>query len=707
MNKSHLDFETRSRADLKKVGAWAYALHPSTNVVCLTFGYSKDRLYSIGAWHIGWDWTWAKVKSRLPADLVADLEAGTAFIIAHNAAFEYALYNIVLHKRFGWPALWNPANWGCTLARAAMCGLPLGLDDLGGVLETKVIKDRDGQRLMHQLCKPTIEVPGQVELAFDENPAKLERFLQYNRTDVLVEMEADALLPEMPESERKIWELDLIINRRGIKVDLAFAERAALIADALVKPLNAELKRLTGGIVSAATEVVGLKAWIKTQGVELPTKTEVDHETGEEIDKETLDKVGIVELLNTPGIPSHVRRAVEIRAQVSKKTSTAKYAKARAMVGPDHRVRGTLQYHGAHTGRWAGRLLQTHNIPKGYKEKEQAVIVDHVMTGDPDLFDMVTGGRGMTALSDALRGLIIAAAGKVLVCADFNAIEARVVFWLAGCLGPLAAYARGESPYLEMARLIFPNDGLPNSVDEAKKTHPFQYDIGKRSILGDGFGMGWKKFQSNTYLETAKMGKPVWLSDELSKRAVDGYRSLYSEVPRLWKDVEAAAVSAVREPGKRFTCAGGRVLWSMSNDRRFLVCRLPSGRYLWYWKPSIKLTKTRWGDMRASLHYWGEHPKIHQWMNLSTYGGKLTENIVQAIARDLMAGGMLAVEGAGFEDLLTVHDEVLSEIKWPHPNYPDQEQMLEHFENLMCDLPPWAAGLPVATEGWVSTRYHK
>ncbi len=692
--KNHLDFESRSRANLKLVGAYAYALHPSTEVVCLTVGTAKDKLYSIGAWRIGWDWTWSKVKHLLPPDLVAELEAGTAFIVAHNAHFEYAIYNIVLHKRFGWPALWSPKNWGCTMARAAMCGLPLDLDSLCGVLGTKTVKDREGQRLMHQLCKPGLDGK------FDESPAKFERFLQYNRTDVVAEMECDALLPEQPASERKIWELDLVVNRRGIKVDLAFAERAAALSEALIKPMNAELKKLTGGAVGAGTEIESLKKWIKAQGVAIPVKTEVDKATGEEVDKETLDKVGIVELLHTPSLPFHVRRAVEIRAQVSKSTSTAKYTKARAMVGPDHRVRGTLQYHGAHTGRWAGRLLQTHNIPKGYKEKEQAKIVDYVMDGDPGFFDMVCGGRGMTALSDALRGLIVAGPNKTLVCADFNAIEARVVFWLAGAQAPLAAYGRGESPYLDMANYIY------ERKDITKDGAPLEYDIGKRSILGDGFGQGWRTFQATVYIETAKQGKPVWLSDEVAKKAVDGYRTLYPEVPCLWKEIGAAAVRAVREPGVRVPCAEGKLLWSMSNDRRFLVCRLPSGRYLWYYKPTVKLTKTRWGDMRPSLHYWGMHPKIKQWMNLSTYGGKLTENVVQAIARDLMAGGMLAVEAAGYEVLLTVHDEVLAEALEPVGNNVDR-YTLEKFEHLMCQLPPWAAGLPVRTEGWSGQRYHK
>ena len=293
MKKSHLDFESRSRVDLKKVGAWAYALHPSTQVVCLTFGVTKDNLYSIGAWRIGWDWTWVKVKHLLPPDLVVELETGTAFIVAHNAAFEYACYNLILHKSFGWPARWDPKLWGCTMARAAMCGLPQDLDGLGRVLGTKTTKDLEGRRLMHQLCKPVI----------DETPAKLQRFLAYNRTDVLTEMEADALLPEQSAEERRIWELDLVVNRRGITIDTEFCTKAAAMSKALMGPLNDQLNKLTAGAVTAGTQVNALKTWIAAQGVAVPTKTVKNSETDAYEERETLDKVAMTELLADAKLP--------------------------------------------------------------------------------------------------------------------------------------------------------------------------------------------------------------------------------------------------------------------------------------------------------------------------------------------------------------------------------------------------------------------
>ena len=257
-------------------------------------------------------------------------------------------------------------------------------------------------------------------------------------------------------------------------------------------------------------------------------------------------------------------------------------------------------------------------------------------------------------------------------------------------------------------------------------THPFEYDIGKRSVLGAGFGMGPDKFGDTVYLETAKTGKPTRLDPEMCKRSIGTYRELYAEVPRTWKEVEAAAISAVREPGKRFLCCGGRVLWSMSNDRRFLVCRLPSGRYLWYFRPSIvdgyrifcKDPKCiHWEKMddsvcptrkpAAVLHYWGEHPKTGQWSRLNTYGGKLFENVVQATARDIMAHAMLSVEAAGFEVLLTVHDEVLAEVPKLFVETRPQGATLADFHKIMCTLPAWAAGFPVKTEGWIGPRYHK
>lgn len=682
--KLYLDFETRSSVDLKKVGAWAYAQHPSTGILCMGWGYKsvsvarQDELY---------------VKPAL--DMLMHFSGKEVFISAHNAHFEYAIYNLILHRRYGWPALWDPARWSCTMARAAACGLPLDLDSLGRVLKIKTPKDIEGRQVMQRLCKPvgvsTMHNGDPLgSPVFDNDPAKLERLYKYNAVDVQAEMEVDALLPELSPEEQKIWELDLTINRRGVQIDLELARKASAIGAVLVKDLDAQLCRLTNGEVDKATRVAAIKQYLKR---ELPY-----HAIGE-----SLDKAGVTNLLADPSIPQKIRDVLLVRRQVGKKNSVAKYTAALEMTGADGRARGMLQYHAAHTGRWGGRGLQPQNFPKGFGQKAQDSAIYAIknggMTGLTEAYD----DKAMDALSDSLRGLFIAGKDKQLVCADFNAIEARVLFWLANAGQALEAYRRGESPYVDMARKIYDDQTI------TKETHPQQYDIGKRTILGCGYGMGAQKFVDNIFAETAKKGTPVRLPFELGERAVKAYRERYSAVRNLWFAVEHAAIQAVKDPAKPHFCCDGKVAWGMSKDRRFLACRLPSGRFLRYFRPSTRLGKTPWGEEKEELCYWGEAAATHQWEQLKTYGGALVENITQAVARDLMANGMLNVEKAGFQVVLTVHDEILAEAESECINDHNgkADEFLNRFIRWICETPVWAAGIPLAAEGWIGERYRK
>lgn len=685
--KLHLDFETRSEVDLTLVGAWAYALHPSTEILCMTFGSSPDRLTTIGGFGNDWRAGWEESLSCRDFD-------PQAVIVSHNVAFEYAIYNLVLHRRYGWPERWDPKLWDCTMARALMCGLPADLDRLSRVLEFKTPKDLGGRRVMHQLCKPI--APGPV---YDEDPAKMERLKAYNRTDVLAEIEADAFLPELPPHERPVFEMDLEMNRRGMAIDVELARGAAAMAESVVGDLNDKLWDLTGGRVSRHTQRAALMQYLRENGVEIPTY----HDGGEE--KETMDRVARIEMLARPGLSPKMREVINIRHEASKASSVAKYAQALRMVCPDGRVRGNFQYSGAHTMRWAGRLLQPQNFPKGFTgadaEARQAEVVRLIKAGDVAAFVARFGTKAMGALSDTLRGLIVAGPGKVIVCEDFNAVEARVLFWLAGARAALAAYARGESPYVEMANLIY------RRTDISKKKDPQEYDIGKRTVLGCGFGLGWRTFKANVYEETAKQtGVPVLLSDEIAERAVTGYRELYPDVVRMWREVEAAAIAAVKTPGTVYQSCGGRVLWSMTRCRRFLAAKLPSSRYLWYFKPEVKMVKTPWGQDKEAMVFWGVNSDTNQWEQLKTYGGLLTENVVQAVARDLLVNGMLNARAAGFPPILTVHDECGAEVDAP-PTPGGKAELLMKFAAAMTKLPNWAEGCPVAVEGWVGGRYRK
>jgi DNA polymerase len=679
--KGHLDFETRSAVDIKKVGGWAYALHPSTDIMCATWRMPGGPRVLFRREDI--------LAGRYPEQAMEGV-----LVSAHNAAFERMIWNIVGHRRYGWPLRWAPELWRCTMAKAAACGLPLDLDNLGRVLQIKTPKDLEGRALMLKLARPLSDDPlfGPV---FDEDPAKYERLYLYNAVDVDAEMEVDEMLPDLDANEQRVFELDMIVNQRGIRLDVPFTRAAARLAAAVIGPLNERLHGLTCRTpkpctvktcdgVDKATRVAALKEYIDRRfGIVVPS----------------LDKEGVTKLLLDPAVPAEAKEVLTIRRQVGKKNSVAKYQAALDCLSHGDRVRGLLQYHGAHTGRWAGRLLQPQNMPKGFdKPATQVAVVSDVMGMTPEQFVTKYGALAMDTLSEALRAMFVPSEGKVIVCGDFNAIEARGLFWLAGEVAALNAYRRGESPYLDMAASIYKREDL------SKHGTPVEYDIGKRTVLGCGYQMGADRFRSNVYSETAKKGKPVDIPMELAKRAVAAYREKYPKVKALWYEVERAAVNAVREPGKIFWCAGARVGWSMSVDRRFLLCRLPSGRFLRYWKPSLVKATTPWGEDKDVLLYWGEDSKLG-WVQLQTYGGALVENIVQAIARDLLAHGMLNAQAAGYDVLLTVHDEVVAEVDVRLAM--DKAAVLTNFYAKLCAVPEWAAGYPVAAEGYIDTRYHK
>lgn len=672
MHKLYLDFETRSRVDLKTVGAWAYASHPSTDIICIGYG-ADDRPVKVFPFK----------GEREP------FFANHPIHIAHNVQFEYAIYHFILHKRYGWPELLDPKRWGCTMARALMCGLPASLEGAALSLRLPIKKDLEGRSALLKICKP------QKDGTWNEDKTLYERVYAYNRIDVETERALDKALPELSTEERRIFELDLAINRRGIGVDIAAARQAEKIAQALTEDLNQELYNLTGGAVSRASRVAEMKRWIVSQGVKVPTVVK------EEVEKETLDIEAVKDLIKDPTTPALVKKVIGIRQQVGK-SSVAKFKAMLNTVCEDGRVRGVFQYHGAHTGRWAGRLIQPQNFPQGLIDDAQKAAIAMLGEG-AGWFKAVYDSRSMQTLSDILRGMLIPSPGKVFVAADYNAIEARVLNWLAGEAWVLNLFERGESPYIRMAEGIYEKTGI------TKKTHPREYDIGKRSELGCGYGMGWARFQSNVYTETSKRGEGIELSDELAQKAVKVYRDAHKNVIGMWYEVEAAAINAVQNPEKWFACASGRVRWAY--DRQYLGCKLPSGRVLRYFRPSIEMEKNRFDVIKPTLKYWtgaGEgaiktDPTTNGLLGeYRTWGGELVENIVQAVARDIMAGSLYRVDQAELSIVLHAHDEIVIEVA---------EGRTEAAQLMLIDymvVPfDWAKGCPIAAEGWIGRRYKK
>jgi DNA polymerase len=348
------------------------------------------------------------------------------------------------------------------------------------------------------------------------------------------------------------------------------------------------------------------------------------------------------------------------------------------MACPDSRIRGALLYHGASTGRWAGRGIQPQNYPQG-KIKDVHNIISALETGDYQWFQTLFPDV-FTALSAALRAMLCAPYGHDLISCDFSAIEARVVCWLAGDEVNLDVYRKGLDPYKEMASAIF------NVSTGAVKQ---QRELGKRAVLGCGFGMGWKKFM----LTCEVQGQPV--SEELAQAAVNAYRYKYEPVKAFWNDLEEAAIRAVKYAGRRFDV--NEVQWLVKGA--FLYCRLPSGRLLAYYAPKIERRDSPMGE-RDQLTYMAVDSKTKQWVREGTYGGKLTENVVQATARDVMVDAMFRVERAGYPLVLSVHDELVADV-------PQAFGSLNEFEQIMSELPHWAKGLPIKVEGWRSDRYKK
>ena len=638
-NKLFLDFETRSGLDLKKAGSWKYARHPSTQILCLAYSFGNGE---------------AGVLSREEIAGGKTLILNGSVLVAHNVHFEYAIYHNILHKRFGWPIMSHPGLWDCTLARAAMCNLPLSLDKCGEALGVASKKDLHGKALMLKLCKPGAE----------ETPELLKKLQDYCVQDVRAEMELDSRLPPLSLSERAVWEMDLIINGRGVQMDVKLAEKAACLAEKLTGDLNAKLNVLTGGSVSSASRVAEIKRYLGAHSIQTAS----------------LDKNSVTTMLENPEIPSHIKNVLAIRRQVGK-TSTAKYAAVINVADlEDERARGLLQYHAAGTGRWGGRLIQPQNFPRGSNQEAQNKTISAIMADDKDV--AVT----LDDLSGALRGTIVASPGKRLVVADYSSIEARVILWLAGDEYALDKYRRGVNLYVDMAKFIY------GRLDITKEGNPKEYAVAKAIVLGAGFGLGAERFRAQCLLAG------VEISEADAVRSIRAYRDKYRSVVNMWYSVEKAAISAVKNPGSVHLCCGGKAAFGISKNGEYLCCRLPSGRHLRYYHPSTKLIDSIRGE-KEEIHYWcaGISGALEEF---KTYGGSLVENIPQAAARDIMANGMLRAESNGYPVVLTIHDELVTEVE-------DGTGSVEELIRLMCTLPEWAGGLPIAAEGWEGKRYRK
>lgn len=664
--KLTIDFETRSSADLKKMGAAAYAQHPTTEVICLALKQEKEFpvLWFSPPFAAAAKFIPPSVRAR--ASDVLSLVNSADIIEAHNAQFEYFIWKYVM-PRYGFP-MFDAKKLRCSAAKAAAFGLPRDLEGACAAAKCPHKKDVEGHKLMLSLCKPRQALKAE-KLLYPDWEQRLfwrgtaddfARLGRYCLQDVRAEESLSHTTPELTETEQKLWTLDLLINDRGVGVDASSCEAIIDCIDNHSSDLRKDFRKLTG--------------------LESPTQRDatLKHLVSLGVQMEGLRKSDVEKALNATENDS-ARRILEIRQSLSK-SSTAKYKKFLEARCTDDRIRGCLMYHGAGTGRWAGRLIQPQNFPRGIFSDVEGCI-DLFRKRDLEGVKLLYGDP-MAAASTCIRGMIVPAKGKDFICADYSSIEGRVLAWLAQEESALEVYRSGRDPYKVAACAIYHKEY--EAISKAER------QIGKVAELALGYNGGKVAFQQ------MGISYGVHVADKEAQGIVTKWREARPLTTRLWKELERACMMAVTNPGRIFQYLN----ISFTVKYGMLAMRLPSGRLLWYANPRVEERLKCWGDTLPTVVYDGVDPETRKWRDLELYGGLLTENAVQAIARDLLVSGMFAVERAGYEVVFHVHDELVSEV-------PEQDGSVEEFEQLMCTLPPWAEGLPIKAEGWRGKRYKK
>lgn len=677
--KATIDFETRSACSIKDSGSWRYSLDPSTEILCLVF--------RLPHWEEGRTALWAPASPRLELDEVWCPEQSELFewiaagnlVEAHNSWFERGIWTNILVPRFGWPSIGH-RQWRCSAAKAASHSLPRSLEGCSTALGLRVKKDMEGSKVMKKMAKPRKPLKREVTAwvkehgdepmphYWHESVELLARLFTYCRQDVLAEEAVSNRLRDLTPHETEMYLMDQAINERGFQLDRAGVEAALDVVDGVFSELNAELVELTGGAVEKATQRARMMRWFNEIGLPL-----------EDTQGSTLDS-----WLRREDLKPDARRGLELVRALGR-SSTAKFVAAQNWVNPaTWKVHGGLLYHGAGTGRWSGSGIQPHNFPRG-NIKDMELAWEAIKTRDPVLMELLYGDA-MELLSYSLRGMIVPSTGRRLMVADYAAIEARVLLWLADDQVALDVFRAGECIYMAMATEIY---GYLIH-DKVKQSNERQ--MGKQAVLGLGYQMGAKKFQATL---AEKWG--IFIELDFAEKIVSAYREKFWRVKKMWWDMEAAAIAAVKRPGTSFRC--GKVRWEAKDG--FLHCLLPSGRMLSYCDPGVEPRKTPWGATRDALTYMGVDPYTKKWRRQDTYGGMLVENVTQAVARDLMADAMLRCHQEGLYDvILSVHDELIAECDI-------DKGSVEDFETTMAATPEWAEGCPVAAEGWTGFRYRK
>jgi DNA polymerase len=651
MRKLHIDIETFCDLDVGDVGVYRYAEDPSFKIILFAYAWDDQPVTVLDTYYDAFP------GESIPADVWKALTSPDVLKIAHNANFEY----VCIGTYFGLGL--DLRQWFCTMVAAAYLGLPLGLDKVGQVLGLVHQKDAKGKALIQffcKPCKPTKKNGGRTTNEPTDDPEKWEDFKYYNGQDVRVECEIlkyVSRLPGLPDIEREYWVQDQVINGTGITIDRGFIEAAIEVNDRLVEEVRQEIIDITG--ISNPNSPVQLKAWLKKK-------------LGQDV--KSIGKEYLADAVDNDLLPDDVARVLELRA-IGSKTSTSKYGTMLDYVGSDGRIRGLLQFYGANrTGRYSGRGVQIQNLKRTIKGNLE-VAKEAVRKGVAELlYDDVPD-----LISKLVRTALVAAPGKSLAVSDFSAIEARVVSWIAGEEWQLEVFRTHGKIYEATAANMFhvPIEMVTKGSDLRGKGKVASLALGYQGSVGALITMG-----------ALREG----LTEPELPAIVSAWRSANPHIVKLWRDVQDAAKHVIKNKTS-YVLRKPYCTLKFSFERGYLFITLPSGRRLAYYGAAVEGSK---------ITYWGLDQVKKIWVKMDAYGGLLTENITQAIARDCLCNAMYGIGKYDIPILMHIHDEIVAEA-----DDDKAEATLEVMNEVMAVSPVWAKGLPLKGDGYVSKYYRK
>lgn len=679
MRKAHIDFETRSVAELARqnaVGEHAYAAHHSTDALLLA--YKTDEMPKVDVQDL-------LVSTRMPDELRAAAERGDTFV-AHNARFEQAIWYWQMHLRHGWPLI---EHWSCTAARARYWGLRASLDGVCSDLETTHQKNKRGTELINLFCKPRRKIKGVIRKAWAEPwelPGEWQEFIQYCAEDVYAEIDVDNLLPELPEFEQANWDLDYTMNWRGLPIDMAMVERATEFCEHYTNLAFATFDDITGGL--RPTQRAKVLEYLQQRDVDI-----------HDMKAKTLKRIVMADFDN------ETQDLITIRLETSK-ASVKKLAAMIRCTTDDGLARGLVLYYGAHTGRDSGKRVQPQNFIRGNKKMQAQMFT--FLEGPwwedgtwQEVADLIFP-RPLNALAQSMKGFICAPEGERFVIADYAQIEARVLCWLSRSMDKLQFFHDGKDTYCRFAANMYGRkyedyfetiEGKSVRIDDLDLANERQ--LSKHAELGCGFGLGGDKFVE--YCDD----RDITIEREVAIGIVKAWRNDNPDIVNYWARVEKAAKVAVwkeESTGKPIRASVGNVSFFVHRidaERFWLRCELPSGRHISYYRPKLR-DGLKWGKPVTILSFRTEW--VGKTFREDTYGGKLVENIVQGTARDIMKRGVLNAESAGYAFRLPIHDAGLFTMPFGTGSYQELEQLL-------CQQDAWITDCPVVAEGKECIRY--